>query len=212
MRFSLVIVGIDPGLEGAISVLADGCFRLFHDMPLRTKRSGKDEIDGARLSDLLQGELEVPQYENARWIVGLEYVNAMPPRRDKGPEPKPCPHCKHVPEPKGMGVTSAFSFGEGWGEIRGILAAMRFPHEIITPQSWKKTANLIGTEKSYARSRAAEIYPTAAPYMRLKKHHGRADSLLIAHHIWLRERAPIAAQKRIESRVSSMPGATVELF
>lgn len=211
MRFSLVIVGIDPGLEGAISILADGCFRLFHDMPLRQKRSGKEEIDGARLADLLQSELEVPQYADARWLVGLEYVNAMPPRRD-GIEPRPCPHCHRKDDPKGMGVTSAFSFGEGWGEIRGILAAMRFPSEIVTPQSWKRTANLIKTEKGYARSRAAEIYPSAAPYMKLKKHHGRADSLLIAHHIWLRERAPISAQKRIEARHSAMPGATAELF
>lgn len=206
MRFSLVIVGIDPGITGAIAVLADGCFRLFHDMPTRVTKTGRNEVDGGKLADLLQGELEVPAYADARWLVALEYVNAMPPKHGAD---KACPACG---KGGGMGATSAFSFGAGWGRVQGVLESMRMPYELVTPSSWKGGAGMIKTKKDYARTRAAQLYPTSAPYMKLHKHVGRADALLLANHLWMRERAPIAAEKRIEARMSAMPGASAELF
>jgi len=153
----------------------------------------------------------VPQYADARWLVALEYVNAMPPK-DRGSASAPCPHCGRKDEPKGMGATSAFSFGAGWGRVQGVLESMRMPYELVTAQSWKSKVGLLKTPKDYVRTRAAQLYPTSAPYLKLKKHTGRADALMLAHHLWQRERAPIDAQRRIESRVSAMPGATVELF
>ena len=38
-----------------------------------------------------------------------------------------------------QGVASSFNFGMGYGMLRGALTALCIPHELITPQQWKKT-------------------------------------------------------------------------
>ena len=37
--------------------------------------------------------------------------------------------------------------------------------------------------KDESRARALELFPAAVDYLRLKKHHGRADALLIADYL-----------------------------
>lgn len=77
-----------------------------------------------------------------------------------------------------QGVSSMFSFGTSYGIVIGVLATLEIPIIIVSPQSWKKRAGLTGKEKDYARTLAQQLYPTAE--LGLKKHIGRADSILIA--------------------------------
>ncbi len=46
----------------------------------------------------------------------------------------------------GQGVSSTFKFGQGYGSILGIAAALSIPTELVTPQAWKKVV-LAGTAK-----------------------------------------------------------------
>ena len=78
----------------------------------------------------------------------------------------------------GQGVASMFNFGMGYGIIQGVVSALGIPYELVTPQSWKKRAGLIGKDKDNARTMAQQLYPDA-PLGR-KKDIGRADALLIA--------------------------------
>lgn len=171
MNAQRVIIGVDPGLHGSIAVIADNQFRIFHDLPTRTTRNGKQELDGGALADILESEIN--EYPGAEFLAMVEQVNAMPPKHDK-----PCPVCKKSP---GMGATSAFSFGGNFGMIRGVLESMRIPYELIVPQSWKARLGMKGTAKDYSRTKAAQLYPTSAPFLQRKKDIGRSDALLIAH-------------------------------
>ena len=59
----------------------------------------------------------------------------------------------------GQGVTSMFNFGQSFGILKGICAAMQLPIYFVRPAKWKKYFNLINAEKDASRTRAIEIFP-----------------------------------------------------
>ena len=147
----MTILGIDPGLSGALAAHA-GTHLIVRDMPtFALTRGGKNkrEIDCVQLVAIVR-EL------NAReaW---LEQVSSMP----------------------GQGVSSVFAFGQAFGIIKGILAALNVPLHLVTPRVWKKALN-VPAAKDGARARASQLMPWAAEYWPLVKHDGRAEAALIA--------------------------------
>ena len=59
----------------------------------------------------------------------------------------------------GQGVTSMFNFGQSFGVIKGICAAMRLSLHFVRPAKWKKYFNLLNSEKQASRTKAIEIFP-----------------------------------------------------
>lgn len=171
-------IGIDPGKTGCIAVLADGEFERVVDMPVMARPSGGNEING---TELARGLREIrAKYPGANVLVCLEQVNAMPSR--PGPDG----------QRRGMGSASAFNFGEGFGVVKGVIAALGVPVLMVHPQKWKKLANLIGREKDVARTLAIQRFPTAADQLKRKKDIGRADALLIAQWAYVTEQVQTA--------------------
>lgn len=83
----------------------------------------------------------------------LEKVNAMPKQ----------------------GVSSTFKFGASFGMCQGLLAALRVPHEFITPAKWQGAMKCrTGGDKNVSKARAQQLFP------RLKITHANADALLLA--------------------------------
>ncbi|AFY60102.1 holliday junction resolvasome, endonuclease subunit [Synechococcus sp. PCC 6312] len=86
----------------------------------------------------------------------------------------------------GQGVSSTFKFGQGYGAILGIAAALSIPTELVTPQAWKKTV-LAGTAKDkdaaidYCRRMFPQVSLLPGPRCR-KPHDGLADSLCILEY------------------------------
>jgi len=153
----MIILGIDPGITGAISVIeTDGeCFEV-RDMPIMPKVSGKgSQVDSVALYDIVM----CITHEYYPRLAIIETVSASPQ----------------------MGVTSAFSFGKSAGIAEGVCAGRIETHH-ITPQRWKKSAGLIGTEKDAARLLAIQLYPEMEEYLSRKKDGGRADAMLIARY------------------------------
>lgn len=68
-------------------------------------------IDASAVATLLRNLLDLP-----RSIVVMEAVHAMPMQ----------------------GISSAFTFGKGYGTIFGICATIPVRLELVTPQAWKK--------------------------------------------------------------------------
>lgn len=149
-----VIVGIDPGLEGAYALFdVDSGYIQLGDLPTSGDKT-KRQIEGAILRDILTCH----QVE----AVIVELVGAMPKQ----------------------GISSTFRFGQATGEVLGVVKGMRLPLWRVTPQAWKKHFGLIGKEKEDGRQLAIHRFPKAASMMARKMDHGRADALLIAaHHI-----------------------------
>lgn len=172
MSCKRIVIGVDPGVTGAIAIIGDAQFRAFHDLPTRTTRNGKQEIDGGALADII--EKAITNNPDASFFAAVEQVSAMPPKAGPGGVQR------------SMGTTSAFRFGEGFGMIRGVLESMRVPYSTVVPQSWKAVLSMTGSEKDYARTKAGMLYPAAVPYLQRKKDIGRADAILLAHWGWLK--------------------------
>ncbi len=96
-----------------------------------------------------------------RTLVVLESVHAMPKQ----------------------GVSSSFSFGQGLGMWQGIIAALGLPLEMPSPQRWKKAIMADqGKEKSAARYKAMQLFPSVATQFARVKDDGRAEALLMAEY------------------------------
>lgn len=157
----MLIIGIDPGLTGALCVFRNGAFYALHDIPTMANGKGaarvKRRVDALTLATLIR---QICARHSGEWILAVvEQVAAMP----------------------GQGVASMFSLGETVGAIRGVLATLTLPIEYVSPVTWKKAMKL-GKDKDAARSYAIQRFPEAAPYLARVKDHNRSDALLIAAH------------------------------
>ena len=152
-----LIIGIDPGLTGAVAAILPDKAIDFHDCPT-LKLGNKTVVNPAGMAALL---IQYQKLDSAL-LVGIEKIHSMP----------------------GQGVASTFTFGEGYGCWLGILAALGISHELVTPQAWKK-GMMDGQAKDKDGSRvvALRLFPEVAEKLRLKKHHGRADALLLAEYL-----------------------------
>jgi len=136
----MIILGIDPGLSGALAFLdtATGIIAV-EDMPTVTVMRNRKEK--REVSPQLVAAMVVKRHVEAAF---LEKVNAM----------------------AGQGVSSVFSFGRSAGIIEGVLAAFDIPFTLVTPQSWQKamavrTARTDRASGPCSYSRLARSYSSA---------------------------------------------------
>ena len=81
----------------------------------------------------------------------------------------------------GQGTRSMFTIGLGMGVWLGILGALGLAHTRVRPGIWKRRLGLSG-DKEQARLRAMQLFPGAD--LRLRKHHGRAEAILLRYDGW----------------------------
>lgn len=79
----------------------------------------------------------------------------------------------------GQGVSSTFKFGQAFGTMIGVVAALKIPVHFVTPAKWKRHF-LLSSDKEEARARALQLWPSRAELFARKKDHGRAEAALIA--------------------------------
>ncbi len=149
------IIGIDPGLTGAIAILEDNKVLNIFEMPVMSEgKKNKRQLNSAQLVRLLNDN--IPNKEEVSVIV--EQVNAMP----------------------GQGVTSMFNFGQTFGAIKGICAALGLPIFFVRPSKWKKHFELINSSKDSSRTKVIEMYPSLSNELSKKKDVNKSDAILIA--------------------------------
>jgi crossover junction endodeoxyribonuclease RuvC len=74
-----------------------------------------------------------------------------------------------------QGVSSSFTFGEGYGKLQMVLQCLKVPYSKVTPQKWQKHMQcLTKGDKNVSKARAQQLFP------HLKITHATADALLIA--------------------------------
>lgn len=161
-----VFIGVDPGIAGAIAFIdaATGRASVF-DLPVRAEER---RIDGLKLALLMR--------EHAPASVGgrvfLEQLHARA---------------------GGGGMQQMGSMMKTVGIILGAIDCTRFPLEEVTPQKWKRAFGLIdkpslgGAKKTDSQRKAESLatarrlFPSLEADLKLAKHDGRAEALLIAH-------------------------------
>ncbi len=151
------IIGIDPGLSGAIAVLENNKVLNMFDMPVMSEgKKNKRQLNSAQLVKLIKDNIS----KNEDISVIVEQVNAMP----------------------GQGVTSMFNFGQTFGAIKGVCAALGLPIYFVRPSKWKKHFELINSSKDSSRTKAIEMYPSLSDNLAKKKDVNKSDAILIARY------------------------------
>jgi len=149
------VIGIDPGISGAIAVFDWYTKKLVEiiDMPTLEVESGKTKkrhISAVSLANYLVGFTDTH--------VVIERVGALP----------------------GNGSVSMFNFGRSAGIIEGVVAALEMPNTYVTPAAWTKAVGR-AAGKDASRMRAMELFPSKAEMFKRAKDDGRADAALIAY-------------------------------
>ena len=149
------IIGIDPGLSGGIAILESNKIKEIYDMPVMPEgKKNKRQLNSAQLAKLIKDNID----KNEEVVIVVEQVNAMP----------------------GQGVTSMFNFGQTFGAIKGISAALELPIFFVRPAKWKKHFELINSSKDASRTKAIEMYPSVSDELSKKKDVNKSDAILIA--------------------------------
>jgi len=77
-----------------------------------------------------------------------------------------------------QGSVSSAGFMRAAGAIEAVASLTRWPVTLVRPQVWKRHHQLIKAPKSVDLAMARVMWPDAP--LKLVKHHGRADALLLA--------------------------------
>tara|TARA_B100001123_G_scaffold174370_1_gene200266 strand:+ start:730 stop:1224 length:495 start_codon:yes stop_codon:yes gene_type:complete len=153
----MLIIGIDPGIAGAICFFQNGEVLEVIDMPTMAEgKKNKRQVNGRQIYNEISSRIK--NYSSKEVKVVVEQVSAMP----------------------GQGVTSMFNFGQSYGVIKGICAAMQLPIFFVRPTKWKKHFELINSQKDSSRTKAIEIFPKISSVLSKKKDANKADAILIA--------------------------------
>jgi crossover junction endodeoxyribonuclease RuvC len=130
-----MIVGIDPGLSGAMFFFdTGGSTGEAVDLPVHVLMRGgkaKRELDIVQLIDTLAMHRLTHAF--------VEQVGAMP----------------------GQGVSSTFAFGKTFGIILGVIAARSIPITLVPPIRWKRRMG-VTKSKDGCRARAPGGRPSMA--------------------------------------------------
>ena len=148
-----LLIGIDPGVSGAIAVVGDGRVAC-RDMPTM-EMNGKRRVCPAGLRDALQA---IRHEGHSVEMVILEHVQGV----------------------QGTGATSAFTFGRSFGVVEGVLAGLFLRHTLVRPQVWTKALG-VSRDKGSHRLAASRLWPQHADLFARVKDDGRADAALLCH-------------------------------
>ena len=157
----MLVIGIDPGISGSICFFQDGKINDVVEMPTMTEgKKNKKQVNGSQIYNEISDRIKKIDKKNIKVVI--EQVSAMP----------------------GQGVTSMFNFGQSFGILKGICAAMQLPMYFVRPAKWKKYFNLINSEKDASRTKAIEIFPYFSSNLSKKKDSNKADAILIASYYY----------------------------
>lgn len=149
------ILGVDPGISGALALIDTDIWACaILDMPLEAGTKGKSKVSAMGLLNAVRAA----DCEHAF----LEEVHSSPQQ----------------------GVTSAFSFGDGYGCARTACLAADLSTWTVRPQVWKQ-AMRAPKDKKQATTRAAQLVPAAHSMLygpRGGALDGRAEALLLAFY------------------------------
>ena len=153
----MLIIGIDPGINGAICFFENGQVKDVLEMPTMAEgKKNKKQVNGSQIFNEISNRIIKIEKQDIKVVI--EKVSAMP----------------------GQGVTSMFNFGQSFGILKGICSAMQLPIYFVRPAKWKKYFNLLNSEKDASRTRAIEIFPYFSSQLSKKKDSNKADAMLIA--------------------------------
>ena len=156
MTKSTVVVGIDPGLHGAVAVIFPNGQVQLTDIPTYERKSA---------GGTMRNHFDIPKM--------VEMIRNLPVDNEIFIE-----RAKVAVGSKGS--IAVFSTALGYGLWLGIFEALRNRCHEIEPGVWKRKMVGVDVEKSESLRVARSFFFGGHPQLTLAKHHNRAEAYLIA--------------------------------
>jgi hypothetical protein len=156
----MIVVGIDPGITGAIAFLHSNGERTVDDMPTRPRKTtgnGKNEVDPTALQTLIRARVPA----DAAVVVVMENLNTFS---------------------KSGGAKSIASMQASKDVICAVLELNRIRVDYVTPHAWQSMFGIKTTDSEDTKDQSLRIARQLYPELRLTKNSGRADALLIGRY------------------------------
>lgn len=90
----------------------------------------------------------------------------------------------------GQGISSAFGYGDHFGQLQGLMIALKIPYALIPPKTWAKEVQCGTLTKLDPKKRSLEAARRLFPQVSLlaterckKPHSGMYEALLIAEYV-----------------------------
>lgn len=148
-----MVIGIDPGFTGAIVFLwPDNGLRVY-DLPIV---KDKKIVDIRFLKQIIEDNLDGAPKADVH--VFFEDSFSLPTHSTK----------------------SMLTYGIESGRILGLIEAMDLKKTTVPPSVWKAALGL-SSNKNDSLALAKKLFPKISKWISLKKHHGRAEALLLAY-------------------------------
>ena len=151
----MIYIGVDPGKKGGYAII--------RIVPEREDDVRVFAWDDRLFIEEMRGVAALAQEFPEKCVTCVEKVGAHP----------------------GQGVTSMFTFGQGFGYILGVLAALEIGVQLVPPGTWKKEFSLIGKDKAASVAVCKRLFPGVdlRPTEKCKKDSdGMAEALLMAEY------------------------------
>lgn len=151
----MIYIGVDPGKKGAMAMLY-----------VNEKGSIEPNVspwDDERFVKWLLGIRAVAMENGEHIFAAVEKVGARP----------------------GQGTVSMFSFGQSYGFILGVLAALGIGCQLVPPGAWKREFGLLNADKRQSVKVCKRLFPgvNLLPTEKCRKESdGMAEALLIAEY------------------------------
>jgi hypothetical protein len=174
----MLTLSCDPGLTGAIALLCS-TKGLLECADLPVCANGQDTgkmrqwLDAGALSDLVQDWSWRHEFAKEALLCVVERPIAMPGGGGIGKDGK---------KKFGIPAQTVASQFDTFGAVRMLMTIRsREPVATPNPKEWQKVFGLKGGDKEASMACAQRLYPDAP--LKFKKHHNRAEAILIGH--WL---------------------------
>lgn len=169
------MLGIDPGLTGALS-LVDDVTGESDVIPMPTRVISSKMVKVKKGKKAGQKRLKETRIVDGKAVA--DWVEK------KNPDRATCERVSSMPE---QGVVSVFTFGRAFGAVVAAVEAMNVRVNYVGPAEWKRAAGLIGKNKAASLTLARKRYKQSANLLRRAKDDGLAEALLIAGYGVLRD-------------------------
>lgn len=154
----MLLLGVDPGLSGALAVLS---------FPEGREPFLVDVVDMPTVGEDAKRRVRVGAI--AKWLDRINELHGMIARA----------YVERAQAMPDQGASSGFIYGRAVGAVEASVLLCGVRMFTAEPSVWKKHHDLIGKDKAASLDLARKI-ERAEPALELKKHHNRAEAMLIA--------------------------------
>lgn len=153
------VVGIDPGMHGAIAILYGGELAEIHDMPVLVH----ELADGTKRKQIHVREVAAILAEVEPDRIAIEEMVGIPPK---------------------WSANAALAFGRGIGQLEAIAWAACPVLLHAPPKLWQAHHGIVKADKNWSREVACMLWPEWSDRFARVKDADRAEAALIAHWAW----------------------------